>query len=33
MTKTSFGFRRKGRAKKNRGPKDKKVKLYIRQGR
>ena len=31
--KVSFGARKKGKAKKNKGPKDKSVKPYARQGR
>ena len=31
--KVSFGARKKGKAKKNKGPKDKPVKPYSRQGR
>ena len=31
--KVSFGARKKGKAKKNKGPKDKSVKTYNRQGR
>ena len=31
--KISFGVKKRGKARKSRGPKDKKVKPYVRQGR